>query len=351
MGRFPRQTKHRDRKHSQPASTQGATHAGAFAQPVKNLGWTVTLAAMGINLALGILYTWSVFSKAITKQMEWTEAQSAWPYAVACLTFAFLMVPAGRLQDKMGPRLAASIGGLLVGAGMILASITSTYWGYLVGFGLLTGAGIGFGYAAATPPAVKWFPPARTGMIAGIVVSGFGLASVYAAPLTNWLIASYGIPTTMMILGIAFMIVVVGLAQLLAPPPKGYVVQPGAAKRRRRLAQAGLRRGGDVRRPGSSPLLWFMYACGSGAGLMIISKLAKHRRTGGREPGIPARGGPGDRQRWRPNRCRLDLRQAGQAADDAHLLPLSGRPHGVAHPGPCRVRSWRRSARWPSSPP
>jgi len=52
---------------------------------------------------------------------------------------------------------------------------------YFVGFGLLAGAGIGFGYASATPPAVKWFPPARTGLIAGLVVSGFGLASVYAS--------------------------------------------------------------------------------------------------------------------------------------------------------------------------
>ena len=79
----------------------------------------------------------------------------------------------------------ATFGGLLVGIGHDPGQPTATLLYYILGFGVLAGTGIGFGYASATPPAVKWFPARRTGMIAGIVVSGFGLASVYAAPLTN----------------------------------------------------------------------------------------------------------------------------------------------------------------------
>ena len=105
----------------------------------------------------------------------------------------------------------------------------------MLGFGVLTGTGIGFGYASATPPAVKWFPAAKTGMIAGFVVSGFGLARVYAAPLTNWLVKlEGGVPRTMLILGIAFLIVVVALAQLLRIPPTGYV-PPGYRASRPRV--------------------------------------------------------------------------------------------------------------------
>ena len=83
---------------------------------VKNHGWTVTMADIGINLALGILYSWSVISKAIPADWGWTEAQKSLPYAVACLVFSLMMVPAGRLQDKIGPRVVASIGGVLVGS-------------------------------------------------------------------------------------------------------------------------------------------------------------------------------------------------------------------------------------------
>ena len=258
--------------------TQPADSAENPWKHVRNLGWRVTFAGLGINLALGILYTWSVLRKAIELDWGWSKQDSGWPYSIACLTFAVLMVPAGRLQDKMGPRLAATIGGLLVGAGMILAGVfgilrgPESYWGYVIGFGLLAGAGIGFGYAAATPPAVKWFPPSRTGMIAGIVVAGFGLASVYAAPLTTFMLAGMGIAKTTLCLGVAFMIVVVGLAQLLAPPPKGYV-PPGSPSAKTTVVKHDF---SVTEMFGTSQfyLLWFLFACGSGAGLMIISSLA-----------------------------------------------------------------------------
>ena len=242
-------------------------------QPVKNLGWRVTFAGLGVNLALGILYTWSVISEGIPEQWNWSATDKSWPYALACLVFCLIMVPAGRLQDKFGPRLVASIGGVLVGLGMILASFTTTPLGYIVGFGILAGAGIGFGYASATPPAVKWFPAARTGLIAGIVVSGFGLASVYAAPLAKWLTASYGLQTMVLVLGVAFLFVVVGLAQLLSPPPKGYLPAASAAAK-----TTGKKEDFTPREMLSTPqfyMLWFMYACGAGAGLMVIAKLAK----------------------------------------------------------------------------
>lgn len=140
---------------------------------------------MGINLALGVLYAWSVIKKAIPAEWGWDDADKALPYSIACITFALITVPAGRLQDRIGPRWVSTAGGILTGIGCIIASYATSVLWYVVGFGLLTGAGIGLGYAAATPPAVKWFPARKTGLIAGIVVAGFGLASVYISPLAN----------------------------------------------------------------------------------------------------------------------------------------------------------------------
>lgn len=241
----------------------------------RNLGWRVTLAGLGINLALGILYTWSVISRGVPEEWGWSQADKSWPYAVACLVFCLVMVPAGRIQDRLGPRFAASVGGVLVGIGMIIASLTTTPLGYVVGFGLLSGAGIGFGYASATPPAVKWFPAKKTGMIAGIVVSGFGLASVYAAPLSQWLIGRFGLATAVMALGVAFLIVVVGLAQLLEPPPGDWRPEGSPAPKTTAGGPKEDYLPREMLRTWQFYVLWFMYACGAGAGLMIISKLAQ----------------------------------------------------------------------------
>jgi len=151
----------------------------------KSKGWVVTFAGMGVNLALGVLYAWSVIKKAIPVEWGWDDADKALPYSIACITFALITVPAGRLQDKIGPRWVSTAGGVLTGIGCIIASFATSVLWYVIGFGLLTGAGIGLGYAAATPPAVKWFSAKKTGLIAGIVVAGFGLASVYISPLAN----------------------------------------------------------------------------------------------------------------------------------------------------------------------
>jgi MFS transporter, OFA family, oxalate/formate antiporter len=255
--------------------TDGTSSVNRTQTTPANRGWLVTFAGVGINLALGVLYSWSVVSKEIPAEWGWTEAARSLPYSVACLMFSLIMVPAGRMQDRIGPRVVATIGGVLVGCGMILASMTTTTLGFIVGFGMLAGAGIGFGYASATPPAVKWFPAARTGLIAGLVVSGFGLASVYVAPLAKALIKTYGLPTTMLSLGIGFLIVVVGLAQLLQVPPRGYVPAGTAPAGAGAAAKKVDYTPGEVLRTWQFYVLWFMYVCGAGAGLMIISKLAK----------------------------------------------------------------------------
>lgn len=186
-------------------------------------GWVVAASGTGINLALGVLYTWSMIKGAIEKEFGWQGSQLNDPYTVCCLVFAFAMIVAGRCQDRLGPRLTASIGGLLVGAGLLLISTSNSYAVWLLGFGVLAGVGIGFGYSSATPPALKWFPPSKTGLIAGLVVAGFGLAPVYLAPTLKYLLAHYQVKGAMLILGLAFVVIVCGLAQLLVNPPAGYV--------------------------------------------------------------------------------------------------------------------------------
>ena len=240
---------------------------------VRHRGWNVAFAGLGINLALGILYTWSMFKGAIEKEFGGKGSQLNDPYALCCLVFAFTMILAGRCQDKVGPRITATIGGLLVGAGFVLASTSNSYGVWLLGFGVLTGIGIGFGYSSATPPALKWFPPSKTGLIAGLVVAGFGLAPVYLAPASQYLLGQYQVKGSMLILGIAFVVIVCGLAQLLVNPPAGYVAGPKPAPGSAGPAAAHALPSEILRQP-AFWLLWVIYFIGSGAGLMVIGSVS-----------------------------------------------------------------------------
>jgi len=238
-------------------------------------GWVVTLAGLGINLALGVLYSWSVVAKTLTKTWHWSAGQASLPYAVAVGVFALTMVFAGRAQDRFGPRIVASLGGALTGVGLLVASlsIADNALPMIGGFGVLAGAGIGLGYAAATPAAVKWFPPARKGLITGLVVSGFGLASVYIAPLTSSLLGAVDVSKTFAFLGVAFLVVTVALAQLLNDPPAGYV-PPGsqAASAKAEVTDLDWT---EMVRTRQFVLMWFMFAFSAFAGLMIIGHMAK----------------------------------------------------------------------------
>lgn len=247
-------------------------------QPGLAKAWSVVLAGTGINLALGVLYSWSVFAKALTDQMHWTKTESQFPYILACVLFSVFMIIAGGWLDKAGPRIIATIGGVLAGAGMVLAGSTQSVAGITIGFGLVVGAAIGFGYAAPTPAAIKWFQPHKKGQIAGIVVAGFGLASVYIAPLTNYLMESFGISKAFILEGVFFSAVTIILSQFLSYPPPGYIPYGGEAQHANACNATDPKQDFTPRQMMSTPqfyLLWIMFCFAASAGLMIIGHLAK----------------------------------------------------------------------------
>jgi OFA family oxalate/formate antiporter-like MFS transporter len=200
--------------------------------------WITTFAGTAINLCLGILYAWSIWKSSLVDvdkagqvieegiNAGWTyltNAQAATPFSLCVIIFALLMIPGGRIQDKFGPKVGATVGGLFLAAGCIIAGLMKSYAGLVLGFGILGGIGMGIGYAAPTPAALKWFGPHRRGLVAGLVVGGYGGAALYISPLAQYLIDHYGITGSFVGLGILFALVVIIAGQLLLTPPEGYV--------------------------------------------------------------------------------------------------------------------------------
>lgn len=212
---------------------------------VPGRAWVVTGAGTAVNLCLGILYGWSVWKAALVPKDAalfgqpmggvnegWTylnDSEGNLAYSLCGLTFALFMIPGGRLQDRYGAKVGATLGGLFLAAGCVVAGLMKSYLGLILGFGLLGGIGMGLGYAAATPAAVKWFPASRRGLVVGLVVAGYGAAAVYISPLADFLIANHGLTGSFVGLGVLFAVVVVVAGQLLDPPPAGYVAQEVAS--------------------------------------------------------------------------------------------------------------------------
>ncbi len=206
--------------------------------------WRVVFSGTAINLCLGVLYAWSVWKKTLVNvdlagqpipgHPGWefiTNAQAATPFSLCVIIFALLMIPGGRIQDRLGPKVGAITGGLFLALGCIIAGLSKSYAGLVIGFGIMGGVGMGIGYAAPTPAALKWFGPHQRGLVAGLVVSGYGGAALYISPLARFLIDGTGLTGSFIWLGIWFGAVTIIAGSMLAWPEPGYVppAAPGPA--------------------------------------------------------------------------------------------------------------------------
>lgn len=235
-------------------------------------GWIITFAALGINLIMGVLYSWGVIKKALVSDWGWTNTEAALPFTVSAAVFAVTMIFAGRAQDKYGPRVVTILAGFILGAGLIASGFAKSQMMMVLTFGVIGSMGIGLGYSAATPCAMKWFEPSKKGMIAGIVVAGVGLSPVYITPITASLLSNYGISNTFIILGVFATVVTVVLALFLKNPQEDVALkivgnQPASAPKGHNFTW------GQVIETPQFYLLWIMYLLAATAGLMLIAHL------------------------------------------------------------------------------
>jgi MFS family permease len=209
---------------------------------LRNKAICVLLAGIFFNLAIGVLYAWSVLKSTMTAPeaaggWAWSSSQAGFPYTLAVVCFALGVLIGGRIQDKTGPRPVVTTGGAMVGLGLILSGfIGNSPTGIALCFGVVTGLGIGLGYSCVTPSALKWYHPSKKGLISGMVLGGFGLGAVYYAPVASALLQRFTIEQTMLFLGMAILLISVPLAQFIKVPPAGYIpaepanLKPSAAK-------------------------------------------------------------------------------------------------------------------------
>jgi MFS family permease len=237
------------------------------------------VAAVVMQVLLGVLYSWSVFRGPLAQLHGWTKSQTIAPYRYSLVAFAAGMILAGFWQDRKGPRVVASVGGLLLGSGCLLASwIGGTVGGLILAYGVVAGCGVGFAYVTPIATCIKWYPDKR-GMIVGLAVMGFGVGPLAFGPLLEALIGKdpaqfdVTIPRTFLILAFLLYVGVIGTAQFYRVPPPGWKPEgwnPPPA------------RAGAMEIPPRAMVatwqfyaLWLLYFLGTSVGLTAIGEAAR----------------------------------------------------------------------------
>jgi OFA family oxalate/formate antiporter-like MFS transporter len=243
-------------------------------QKVFNRGFVV-LGAILIQLALGAIYAWSVFTPPL-KAAGWSSANTQSVFAVGLASFAIFMVFAGKKLTTWGPRTLSWLGGIILGLGYLLAGIfgETNFTALLVFIGLVGGMGIGFAYVVPIAVGMRWFPD-KKGMITGLAVAGFGFGAMLWVKLAgSWgnLIENMGLSTTFIIYGIAFtLMVIIGGIWMKFPPaewkPKGFEAKQTEQKT---VAAAKNFTSSEMLKKIQFYLIFFTFVFSAGAGLMSI---------------------------------------------------------------------------------
>jgi MFS transporter, OFA family, oxalate/formate antiporter len=235
--------------------------------------WTIAVAGVLMQMALGAVYAWSVFRIPLATRFGWTSAQVTVTFTITILVLGFSAFPGGLWMNRAGPRVVAVTGGVLYGMGVFLASFAGDrlWWLYL-SYGLVGGIGLGFGYIVPVAVLVKWFPD-RRGLMTGIAVGGFGAGALITAPVATRLIERVGVLQTFADLGVVYLLVTVAAGSFMSNPPPGWRPDgwtPSASQASHRAVRDYTL--GEALRTSRWWVLWLILLLNTSAGIALISQ-------------------------------------------------------------------------------
>jgi OFA family oxalate/formate antiporter-like MFS transporter len=241
----------------------------------------VVVGAIMIQLALGAIYAWSVYTKVLV-EAGWTKSQTQIVFSAGLAFFAIVMVVAGRLMPKIGPKKLAMSGGVVLGLGYILAGIfgAENFTTTLIFVGIVGGSGIGLGYVVPIAVGMRWFPD-KKGMITGLAVAGFGFGATLWMALADklgplgggQLLQHIGLSNTFIAYGIAYLVIVVIGSFWMVFPPDGWKPQgwnPPVASAAKPVAGTVDFTSSEMLKTPQFYLILLTFAFGASAGLMSI---------------------------------------------------------------------------------
>lgn len=233
--------------------------------------WILAVAAFCMQLALGAVYAWSVFLVPVMKHYDATKPAANLTFTITLVALGVTAGFGGYFNSRFGPRTIATVAGLFYGIGVILASFAPSLFVLYLTYGIIGGIGLGLGYIVALAMLIKWFPD-RRGFITGLAVAGFGGGAAITGPLAASMIKSIGLSTTFLILGIAYLVIVLAAAQFFRMAPEGYTPAGWTPTPRQQTVRSD--REYTLAEALSSPrwyLLWLILALNVTAGAALIS--------------------------------------------------------------------------------
>ena len=189
-------------------------------------GQVIAAACFGIQaIGIGTYFSFGVLFNPLIAEFDWSRASISGAASMAFLLMGFLGMGVGRLNDRFGPRILMTVSGVFFGMGYFLMSGLESVWQLYLFFAIIFGIGLSTVDVIALSTVARWFVRKR-GIVTGIVKVGTGAGQMTIPFLASILITRYGWRNSCAIIGVAVLIFLVAVAQLLRRDPGSMGLYP-----------------------------------------------------------------------------------------------------------------------------
>jgi MFS family permease len=170
-------------------------------------------------IAVNARTAFSLLFPPILDEFGWDRGITAGAFSFGFLLSAAVTPYVGWFTDRHGPRLIIGSGVVMLGAGLLLATLIEHLWQLYLTLGVLVGGGVNIlAYTAQSMYLMRWFVR-RRGLALSIAFSGVGIGSITVLPWFQALITGAGWRTACWSLGLVVLAVLLPLNLLFRRAP------------------------------------------------------------------------------------------------------------------------------------
>lgn len=159
------------------------------------------LGSLLILLALGSVYSWSLFNLPLAEKFNADIGSVAFSFGIMTLFLAIGSSLSGFLKLKIGLQNTVALSAVCTGAGLLIAAFAPNLIVLYLSAGMLLGFGDGLGYMLVLTNCVKFFPKYK-GLVSALCIGAYGLGSLLFKSIDSYIMVNYSVENALLTWGV-----------------------------------------------------------------------------------------------------------------------------------------------------
>ncbi len=189
-------------------------------------GYRIVAASSVIQMMyLGCVFAYGVFFPEFEAEFGWSRTTISGAASLNFFVMGIFGIVLGGATDRFGPRVVLTIAGVMYAVGYLLMYRMTAIWELYLFYGLVGGLGMGAHDVVTLSTVARWFRR-HLGLMSGLVKAGAASGQVFIPLIAAVLISVYGWRQACLLIGVATLVIMVLVAQMVRRDPTELGLRP-----------------------------------------------------------------------------------------------------------------------------